>query len=246
LVEPSTSVKRKVTVPEGRSFRISVMMLPGRGDVTSREPRRGLRTKALDVKLRCHTVALCVVLSATLGSALPAAAKDGVHATLTTNVPLDARPGTKLTIGWRLAYAEDGERHLFGASGVFVRLGSASGAAAETGYATEDGGSYTSNIAVPEGGIGDVQIGLRGYTSGVRTGRSDLLFPITNDPLPGEPRVASSRTARPVRGPAEGGTRWMLVVAAGLLLTLATTAVITGRRALRNTRARPPSEVRPL
>jgi hypothetical protein len=209
------------------------MMLLGRGDVTFREPRRRLRISSSDVKSRRFAVGLFVVVSGTLSSALPAAAKDGVHATLTTNVPLDAGPETKVTIGWRLAYAEVGKRRPFGASGVFVRLGSASGAAAETGYATEDSGSYTAAVAVPEGGIGNIQVGLRGYTSGVRTGRSDLLFPITNDPLPGEPRVASPRPGRPARELAEGGTsRWMLVVAAGLLLTIGATAVITRRRAL--------------
>jgi hypothetical protein len=141
---------------------------------------------------RLLTLAL-LALAAALFSAIPAAAKDGVRATLTTTVPLDAKAGTKLRISWRLAYAEDGKRRLFGGSGVFVRLGSASGAAAQTGFARQDGGHYTATVAVPEGGVGDVQIGIRGWVSGeVERRRSDLLFPITNDPLPGQldsPRV---------------------------------------------------------
>jgi hypothetical protein len=185
------------------------------------------------VKLIRLTVALLVVVSATLSSALPAAAKDGVHATLTTNVPLDARPGTKLTIGWRLAYVEEGKRRPFGASGVFVRLGSASGAAAKTGYASQDSGSYAATVAVPEGGIADVQIGLRGYTSGVRTGRSDLLFPITNDPLPGKPRVASPPSPPPASEPRDDGWRtWLLVLAAGVLLAIGAVGAVARRRAV--------------
>ncbi len=159
------------------------------------------------------TLAL-LAFAAALFSALPAAAKDGVRATLTTNVRLDARPGTKLTIAWRLAYSEDGTRRLFGGSGVFVRLASASGAAAKTGFARQDRGSYRATVAVPEGGIGDVQIGIRGWVSGqVARRRSDLLFPITNDPLPGVARVASppSDQHRPDRA-ASGRRNWIFAV----------------------------------
>src|SRR5688500_12828218 len=116
---------------------------------------------------RLLTLAL-LALAAALFSAMPAAAKDGVRATLTRNVPLHAKPGTKLTIAWRLAYAEDRKRRLFGGSGVFVRLGSASGSAAETGFARQDRGNYTATVAVPEGGIGDVQSGIRRWVCGDR------------------------------------------------------------------------------
>jgi hypothetical protein len=72
---------------------------------------------------------------------------------------------------------------------VFVRLLSASGAGAETGYAPSGGytsGEYTATVVVPKGGIGDVKIGLRGFTSGANgTHNADMLFPIVNDPVPG-------------------------------------------------------------
>jgi hypothetical protein len=172
-----------------------------------------------------------LAFAAALFSAMPVAAKDGVHATLTTNVPLDARPDAKLTIGWRLAYVEDGKRRPFGASGVFVRLGSASGARAETGYAKEDSGTYTATVAVPEGGIGDVQIGLRGYTSGVRTGRSDLLFPITNDPLPGAAQVSSRPLDQPSSESAASGRRtWIYAVVVASLLAIGVASVVAIRR----------------
>jgi hypothetical protein len=179
---------------------------------------------------RVLTLALLAFVAA-LFSALPAAAKDGVRATLTTNVPLDARPGTKLTIAWRLAYVEDEKRRAFGASGVFVRLGSASGAAAETGYAKEDSGTYTASVAVPEGGLGDIQIGLRGHTSGVRTGRSDLLFPITNDPLPGAAQLSSRPPDQPSSESAASGRRtWIYAVVVGSLIAIGAAFLVAIRR----------------
>jgi hypothetical protein len=182
--------------------------------------------------MRAVTIAALVVAAAAF-TVVPAAAKDGVHATLTTNVPLDAEPGTKLELAWRLAYVEHGKPHPFGASGVFVRLGSASGAASNTGFAEGDRGTFTATVAVPEGGIGDVQIGLRGYTSGVRSGQGDLLFPITNDPLPGKPRVASPPSAPPASEPREAAWRTrLLVLAAGALLAIAAVGAFARRRAV--------------
>jgi hypothetical protein len=182
--------------------------------------------------LRRLSVALFVVAVAALVSALPAASKDGVTATLTTNVALDAEPGTELWVAWTLAYPEDGRRRPFGASGVFVRLVSASGAVARTVFAPEDRGRYAATVVVPEGGIGDIEIGLRGWVSGA-TGsrRSDLLFPITNDPLPGSARIAAP-PADPVtleRG--DSGSRiWVFVVMAGLLVAISAASLAVARR----------------
>src|SRR5438876_8244618 len=111
---------------------------------------------------------LFVVAIAALAAALPAAGKEGVRATLATTVPLDVKPGTKLDVGWRLSSLDEhGRRQPFGAGGVFVRLLSASGAGAETGYAGEqDPGEYAASVVVPNGGIGDVLIGIRSWTNG--------------------------------------------------------------------------------
>jgi hypothetical protein len=135
-------------------------------------------------------IGLVCVASAALVGALPAAGKDGVEATLTTKVPVDARAGTNLRVAWTLASVDErGKRHPFGANGVFVRLLSASEAPAETGFAPSGDytfGAYTATVVVPKGGIGDVVIGLRGFTSGANgTHNADMLFPITNDPMPG-------------------------------------------------------------
>jgi hypothetical protein len=184
----------------------------------------GVRTRLLPTA--------AVVLAAALSAAVPAAAKDGVHATLTTKVPLGAAPRTKLRVGWRLAYVEHGKPHPFGASGVFVRLRSASGAAS-TGFAEGDRGTFTATVTVPEDGFGDVEIGLRGYTSGVRSGQGDMLFPITNDPLPGKPRVASTSSPQRSRARAETARTWLVAPAAALLLAVSAAAALARRRAHR-------------
>jgi hypothetical protein len=151
-----------------------------------------------------------------LVAALPAAAKEGVKATLTTSIPLDAPAGTRLHVAWTLASA-DGTP--FGAGGIFVRLVSASGAGAETAFASAYTGEYTATVRVPEGGIGDVEIGIRGFTSGP-TGRhrADVVFPITNDPVPGTARVVAAHSAR-------GPTIWIYVLVVGSLCALAVLAV---------------------
>jgi hypothetical protein len=142
-------------------------------------------------------IGLVCVAAAALVAALPAAGKEGVKATLTTSVPLDARPGAHLRVARTLASVDErGRRHAFSANGVFVRLLSASGARAETGFAPSGdytSGEYTATVVVPNGGIGDVRIGLRGFTSGATgTHNADVLFPIVNDPMPGATLTHSS------------------------------------------------------
>ena len=173
---------------------------------------------------------LLVVASVALVAALPAAAKNGVKATLETSIPLAAKPGTKLGIAWRLAFLDEhGRRQPFGAGGVFVRLLSASGAGAETGVADETGtGEYTAKVVVPKGGIGDVQIGIHSWVSGPSgTRSSDWLVPITNDPMPGTARI----TGTPSGGQAaSGSTLWIVVVAGSALFALCVIAAVITRR----------------
>lgn len=183
--------------------------------------------------MRGLTVALFVVPLVTLSAAAPAPAKEGVEATLTTNIPLDARPGTEVTVAWSLAYSGDeGHRRLFGASGVFVRFLSASGGAAQPGFAAQDRGRYSARVVVPEGGVGDIEIGLRGWVSGATgTRRSDLLFPITNDPLPGSARVAAPGSDPVALERTESdSTTWIVMVVAALLVAISAGAVAIRRR----------------
>src|SRR5687767_2498850 len=103
-------------------------------------------------------VALCVLL------AVPEAlAKEGVRAKLDTAAPLHAKSGQTIRLAWSLSYSDRGVRRHFGASGVFVRLLSASGGrpvkVAGTGGRL---GRYVAEVTVPEGGIGGIRIGLEG------------------------------------------------------------------------------------
>jgi hypothetical protein len=169
--------------------------------------------------------ALLAVAAVSLVAALPAAAKEGVKATLTSRIPVDAAPGTELDVAWTLAFTENGQRHPFGAGGVFVRLASATGGKAETGEARPSGGDFTATVTVPEGGIGDVQIGLHAFRSNP-SGTADMIFPITNDPLPGPARVAFSGS-----DDASGGTNvWLAAALAAALLAMGAIAVGVARR----------------
>ncbi len=165
---------------------------------------------------------LVAVAAAVLVGALPAAAKEGVKATLTTKIPLDAAPGTEVAVGWTLAYLDEaGRRQPFGAGEVFVRLLSASGARAETTF-VDGSGEFTANVAVPEGGIGDVRIGLRGYSDGRP---SDMLFPITNDPLPGRRHVAL-----PAAETDGGSQAWVVLIVTGSLFAMGIVAAVAVAR----------------
>lgn len=146
----------------------------------------------------------CLVIASII-IAPRAVAKDGVEATLASDIPLAAEPGESLEVVWTLTYtAEDGARRPFGANGVFVRLRGRSGGV-EEGVAPlgeYSDGTYTARVMVPAAGIADVEIGLQGWND---EGRADAMFPIANDPLPGSARiapVASSQRAsdRPNRG----------------------------------------------
>jgi hypothetical protein len=196
------------------------------------------------MRLRRFALALLGIMVSALVAALPVGAKEGVKATLTTRIPLDAPTGIHLKVAWTLfSIDETGQREPFGANGVFVRLLSASGARAEEGVAligAHSSGEYSATVAVPEGGIGDVKIGLMGWQSDATgTRRSDAIFPITNDPLPGALRVASPASAQPVRVRVDtGSTPWVFVVVAVVLSTLAALSVALVLRKKRGGAAR--------
>ena len=188
--------------------------------------------------LRLVTLSLVVAALAAGAAAVPAAGKDGVRATLATRVPLAADQGARLRVAWTLTYADEGGAGKpFGANGVFVRLVSASGAPAQTGFAptgSHAGGRYAATVLVPRGGIGDVEIGLVGMSSGEGgTRRADMLFPITNDPLPGSAHVVSAPSGAAVSQPAGGGPATSTIVV-GLASILAAGALAAAAVARRN------------
>jgi hypothetical protein len=180
--------------------------------------------------LRWLAVTLTASILAVMFAVLPAGAKEGVRATLTTNIPLGAPEGTQLEVSWRLFFlGEKEQRKPFKASGVFVRLRSTFGAQTKDGFAlggAHPTGHYHATVVVPKGGIGDVEIGLEGWSSDASgTRRSDALFSITNDPLPGGGIAA----------PASSGgdsSSWGLIGMGGLAVAAVLgVALVLGRRA---------------
>jgi hypothetical protein len=180
--------------------------------------------------LRRLALALLAVASTALVVALPAAGKEGVTATLETPLPLDAPAGKRIRIAWTLGYDdEQGKRRPFGAGYLFVRLKSASGGEAVTEYAGGDRGEYWATIAVPKGGIGDIEFGLVGWATDKNgTRRADKIFPITNDPLPG-----STPSAVPAAGESGGTLEWIWLGAGALLLAALGAALVRRQRLAR-------------
>jgi hypothetical protein len=138
------------------------------------------------MRTRRRIVALAVLAVACwpLLLAGPALGKDNVTARLLTPLRLDAAAGEQLTVVWALAGTDEGgQRQPFNAIGIFVRLLSAAGGRPTVGFATPDAhpqGRYDARVAVPEGGIGGIQIGLGGDSD---VGAGETLFPLENDPF---------------------------------------------------------------
>ena len=160
-------------------------------------------------------------------AALPAEAKEAVRATLKTSLPLDAPPGARLAVAWTLSMTDEAwAARPFAADGIFVRVTSTSGVPGETVYATGKGGDYRATIVAPEGGIGDVEIGLVGWQSDAQgTRRADAIFPITNDPAPGAQRTSSQAVG-------DAGMQLWIPVLVGGSLALAALTLAARRRPL--------------
>jgi len=147
--------------------------------------RRSVRVLVAAVVAAAIVVAPALALSPSMrefvgltsNASSPPIARGWVKATLTGPVDLTARPGTRIRIAWTFD-------HRFGGGGIFVRLVSASGGPAEIAAAHGAPGHYAAVVRVPDGGIGAIQIGIEGTTSGANgTHPAPVLFPITNDPL---------------------------------------------------------------
>ena len=109
---------------------------------------------------------------------------------------MTARPGTTIDVGWSVFSEFDGSQYpLYGAP-VFIRLVSPDGTNVNEVIGTEapsGSGHYTASIVVPAGGIGEVIVGLFGESciAGKGCERSDMIFPLTDDPLVSGGAVAS-------------------------------------------------------
>ena len=132
---------------------------------------------------RSARVWLAVAAVALVG-ALPAGAKDGARATLTTRIPVAAAAGTSFRVAWVVTILDNGRRRPFGASGMFVRLLSPVRGQSVKVYAEGVGGRYHATVHVPRGGMRGIQLGLRSWVSDPKgTRESDWLLPITNNPF---------------------------------------------------------------
>jgi hypothetical protein len=130
-------------------------------------------------------IAPAVVLLSALIAAPPATAKEDVRARLENRLALDAPAGTTITVAWRLYYVEDGRRRPFGASELFVRLRSATGARGTKAYGEGRNGRYTTRIKVPRGRMAGIRFGLDGIRMlpDGRTQPAPIYFPLDNDPF---------------------------------------------------------------
>jgi hypothetical protein len=176
--------------------------------------------------------------------------KEGVRARLDAPVPLHAAAGRTITIAWTLSYVESGERHPFGASGVFVRLLSASSARPVTAYGDGRGsgpnrggvgvpGEYLARVRVPAGGIGGITIGLRGWRIiGGRRQRADAFFPIDNDPFAKADAVVRRPPAARRSARAEDGGQPLAIWLAAAVALGALGAILGIRRRFASRRPR--------
>jgi hypothetical protein len=135
------------------------------------------------MRSRCFSVIplLCIYVLAQGG----AFAKDGIQATVDTTIPAGRDAGTELEISWTLADAKSG--HPFNANRVFIRLIGATGDQTEAfaRYGAHPDGRYSAIVAVPDGGVSEIQIGVAGRLTrpdGSKV-RSDWLMDLANDPL---------------------------------------------------------------
>lgn len=125
-------------------------------------------------------VALVVLIAvAALALVSPVSAKEGVVARLENPAVLRAPSGKSVTLLWTLRAG----KHPFGASGIYLRVRGRAGTTTVAEATEMKPGRFSARFVIPRGGVRSIAIGLRGWVSDPRgTRRSDLFFPIVNDP----------------------------------------------------------------
>jgi len=197
-------------------------------------------------------LALLPVAVLALSVAGIAAAKDGALAALDTPIPPDAHPGTEIAVAWRAWMPDGGTEWPFAGSPVFIRIISADGGRLTETIGRENppgSGHYEATIAVPQGGVGRVEVGLFGESCVEgECSRSDLLFELPADQrvpkMVAAPAVMPAATAAgpaaaaPVTAAAAGTEEpstnlptAVAIVAAGVLLLVAATGLNRQTRA---------------
>jgi hypothetical protein len=197
---------------------------------------------------RTQTLSAFVPVFALLAlAATPALAKMDAEAKLDTPIARGSAPGSTIDVGWSVFSEFDGSQYPLYGSPVFIRLVSPDRRQVTEVFGTEapsGSGHYTASIQVPPGGIGEVVVGLFGEScvAGEGCQRSDLIFPLTDDPLVtgvapvASPAPVASIPVTPAEtspaGSAPIGLELapIVLIGIGLAIAGATAAVIVGRR----------------
>jgi hypothetical protein len=182
---------------------------------------------------RTSTISAILGLIAALSLVLPALAKEGAEARLDTALPRDAQPGSTIEVGWSVFSIEGEKTYPLYGSPVYVRLVGPDGTSATEVMGKEvpsGSGHYTASIQVPDGGIGQVIVGMIGEAcvDGGGCQRSDMIFPLTDDPLVtgAAPAVTPPAPAMPI------GSELVPIIAIGVVFAVAgaLVAAAVGRR----------------
>ena len=176
---------------------------------------------------------LLALLGALALAAAPALAKEGAEAKLDTAIPRDAEPGSTIEVGWSVFSIFDDKEEPVVGSPVYIRLVAPDGTTSTEVMGTElpsGSGHYVASIDVPAGGIGEVIVGMVGeacYQDG-SCERSDVIFPLTDDPLVtgAAPTADAPAPATPI------GAQLLPLVAIGAAFAVvgALGALLIGRR----------------
>jgi hypothetical protein len=184
-----------------------------------------------------HRLASIAILAAVAAVfvVVPVFAKEGAEAKLDTALPRDAQPGSTIDVGWSVMQVENDQMHPLTGSPVYIRLvgpGAASVAEAMGRETPAGSGHYTASIQVPDGGIEKVFVAMRGEacTAGACQ-RSDMIFPLTDDPLVTGAAPVAPSTAAPSAS-ASVGAQLAPLVAIGVAIAVAggLAALVVGRR----------------
>ncbi|MFL5685332.1 MAG: hypothetical protein ACJ77D_04695 [Chloroflexota bacterium] len=155
---------------------------------------------------RVATSSLVLVIAASLALALPSVAKEGAEAKLDTTLHRDAEPGSTIDVGWSLFSVFADETNPLPGAAVYLRLIGFHGNSSTEVMGTETprgSGHYKGSIRVPDGGIRQVLVGVVGESciAGAACDRSDMIFPLTDDPLVvGSPPKAAAAIASAAPG----------------------------------------------
>ncbi len=138
--------------------------------------------------LACRSTLAALLLGGVAALALTglAAAKEGARARLLSTLPLQAPAGRTIRAEWTVRVPDDhGGWQPFTADGMFVRLLSRTGGRSTEAVRTNNAPyRFVARIAVPEGGIGGIRVGLIGTACDAKGCRpAPGLFPLENSPF---------------------------------------------------------------